>query len=64
MQINFPCVCGHLRVVHHTIASCGEWLVCMCKGIDTLTDDCNCYQFKPDNLKFLECESERKEQSV
>lgn len=52
---NVPCTCGHSRKVHKLVTYAAEGhLICMCKGNSTLVDDCRCYEYKPDNLKYLE----------
>jgi hypothetical protein len=48
VKIDYPCICGHSKINHNYIVTypnrqiwCGvSW--------------CECYGFKPDNLKYLE----------
>jgi hypothetical protein len=61
MDINFPCICGHVRYKHNMLE--GNYIVMGCEAIlygfsndgsPTEPKWCECSGFKFDNLKYLE----------
>ena len=53
MNNQFTCRCGHLRKVHRKMVN-NTSFVCEVFGPITTVYDCPCYNYKADNLKFLE----------
>lgn len=56
MKNNYPCRCGHLKSVHKLIEWKGRLLDECSEKIERF--ECSCYDFKGDNLRYLESLSE------
>jgi hypothetical protein len=58
----FPCTCGHMKYLHSSVGPPigEEWCNAEIKIGKFKSLLCDCYCYKPDNLKFLEQQSNKK----
>ncbi len=50
-ELDYPCVCGHLAG-QHAMEKSNIFKMCLMDYISTTP--CNCDDYKPDNLRYLE----------
>jgi hypothetical protein len=63
LPFNYPCVCGHSKKIHKDVyvgSLWEEWCNGEGKQGKYYSYTCECEKFTPDNLKYLEQESNKK----